>query len=556
MPLQLEPSAAAAGAATTSRRGLRHRLAPFVRPVMAAEIAGCEVLLTSYLFSFEADIPFWLHPVYWVRHIEMLVIVSAIVWAIIAWPRRADIAAVWTAEGATGGWKLPLAVNLVLFTLLTAATIAFTAHAAAAASPPWGLFGLFCIPLAATALSLVWLAAPARFWIRLLRESHAEMALAILAGILLLALGGVARMGWEPLAGITLALSHALLVLYESGVHVDFVTKALTVGDFQVIIDQSCSGYEGMTLVTAFLAIYLWTFRASLRFPHAFLLLPLGVVAIFFLNVLRITALVSLGAHVAPEVAAGGFHSQAGWMSFLAVSIGFMVLAPRLSFFTTTPPQSRPAADAGDLMLQAYIVPFMALMAGSILASASAPYDTWMYGVKIALAVTALAVLRQRYDALRERVSPLAIVTGLVIGIAWIATDPGAAPKLGSDLGVWIAAQPWWLAAMWLAVRAFGGIIVVPIVEELAFRGLLYHWIIARRFDEVPFAQLSWIALVVSSTLFGLMHSRPIAGALAGAIFALLMVRSGRLSDAVAAHVAANAAIIAWAIALGQWSLL
>ena len=96
----------------------------------------------------------------------------------------------------------------------------------------------------------------------------------------------------------------------------------------------------------------------------------------------------------------------------------------------------------------------------------------------------------------------------------------------------------------------------MPIVEELAFRGLLYRWIIARRFDTVSYQHLSWVAVLISSALFGLMHSRPIAGALAGAIFALVMVRSGRLSDAIASHIAANAVIIVWAILARQWTLL
>jgi membrane protease YdiL (CAAX protease family) len=56
--------------------------------------------------------------------------------------------------------------------------------------------------------------------------------------------------------------------------------------------------------------------------------------------------------------------------------------------------------------------------------------------------------------------------------------------------------------------------------------------------------------------LFGLMHDRWLAAALAGALYAMLMCRRGRLSDAIAAHMATNAVIFGWAIAAGQWSLL
>jgi hypothetical protein len=66
------------------------------------------------------------------------------------------------------------------------------------------------------------------------------------------------------------------------------------------------------------------------------------------------------------------------------------------------------------------------------------------------------------------------------------------------------------------------------VAEELAFRGYLYRAVIARRFQDVPVGRLAWPALVVSSVLFGLLHERWLAGAAAGAVYALLMVRSDR----------------------------
>ncbi len=535
----------------------RGALFSFARPALAAILAACEILVISYLFSFEADIPFWLHPVYWLRHLQLLLVASAVAWCLIAWPRRSEITELWARHDTARGWHLPLAANLALFIPLAFATTAFTLHAAAAPTPPWELFWLYCIPLAATGLSMVWLFAPVGLWLDLLRHQRIEILLALTAGVMLLLLSGLARSGWEAMAGLTLTLAYHLLGLYESGVHVDFAARSLGVGDFAVLIDQSCSGYEGMALVTTFLALFLWTFRATLRFPHALLLLPLGIAAIFALNIVRIAALVSLGAHVSPAVAADGFHSQAGWMAFLLVTIGMMVLAPRLSFFSRTQVVRQPTTDRGDRLLMACLVPFMALMAGSILASASAPYDAWMYVIKIAAAGVALLAFRDVYRDWIERVSMVAVAAGLVVGIVWVATAPAGPANPGSvNIAQWLSLQPTGLAALWLAIRAVGGIVIVPVVEELAFRGLLYRWIIARQFENVPFNRLSLAALAISSLLFGLMHQRWIAGMGAGVVFALLMVRSGRLSDAIWAHVAANAVVIGWAIATRQWSQL
>ena len=534
----------------------RGRIGRFTRPTVAAALAAIEVLAISLLFSFEVDVPYWLHPAYWLRQLQMLAIVAAVAWAIIMWPRRQEIVELWSATASGQSWRFPLLVNLLLFVALAVATVAFTLHAQQAASPPWGLFALFCVPLAATALSLVWLFAPPGFWKGLVSRFTAEIGIASCAGLALLVAGNFSQTAWEQLSGITLLLTYWLLGLYEPQVVVDFAERSLLVRDFQVIIDQSCSGYEGMALVTAFLGIYLWTFRSTLRFPNALLLLPLGIAAIFVLNIVRIAVLVSIGAHLSPAIAGGGFHSQAGWMSFLAVSLGLMALAPKVSFFAVERTKPAAAGRAPNRELDALIVPFMALMTGSILTAASAPFDTWLYGLKIVLSTAALAWFWRFYGNYFVRPSTLAVVSGLVVGIGWIVTDPGLSSAKGGDVGTFLAGLPAWLAVAWLVMRAVGGIVIVPIVEELAFRGLLYRWVISRSFQDVAFDRLSWVAVGVSSVLFGLLHSRPLAGAMAGVVFALVMVRTGRLTDAIASHIAANAIILAWAIAVGQWTLL
>ena len=61
----------------------------------------------------------------------------------------------------------------------------------------------------------------------------------------------------------------------------------------------------------AVFSLFLVLFRQDLRFPQAFCLLPVGVLAIWLCNVVRITALILVGAYGSPEIAVGGFHSQA-----------------------------------------------------------------------------------------------------------------------------------------------------------------------------------------------------------------------------------------------------
>ena len=90
---------------------------------------------------------------------------------------------------------------------------------------------------------------------------------------------------------------------------------------------------------------------------------------------------------------------------------------------------------------------------------------------------------------------------------------------------------------------------------QLGFRGYLSP-LISIRFENVRIGEFRLLAFVGSTVAFGLMHERWLAACLAGAIYAMLMYRTKRLSDPIVAHMASNAAIAVWAIAAQQWSLL
>jgi len=87
-----------------------------------------------------------------------------------------------------------------------------------------------------------------------------------------------------------------------------------------------------------------------------------------------------------------------------------------------------------------------------------------------------------------------------------------------------------------LVVMAVSVIVVAPLVEELFFRGLLLDAIRARWSTAA--------AVVGSSVVFAATHFQPLqfpALTLAGAVFAVAAVRTGRLGAAVAVHAGFNA---------------
>lgn len=524
------------------------------RLLAVAALALGEIFLASYSFTFTTGLPEWINPVAYAKALAQVGLLAVAAFALVAWPQRARIADVWDEAAQSHQWLTALAVNLGLFTVLLVAGHAFTQLAAHTSQPPWPWFALYCGQLLLVAISLAALAAPAAFWSWLARRMPTEGAVALLSATLLVLAGELSQEGWSRLSGATLGVSHWILSLYETDVLLEAERQLLGAGNFSVIVTQECSGYEGIGLVAAFTLLYFWLMRKHLRFPNVLVLIPAALVAVWALNALRIALLVSIGRHLSPEVAINGFHSQAGWIGFLSVAVGTMALAHTVPFFRAVPRARRtPVVDTNQQLLHALLVPFIALTGASIVASLFVPHDQWLYLLKVAAVGAALWAYRGVYARFPSAVSPLSLAAGVGVGVAWIATDPGQG---GEALRAWIAGLPVWVATAWLACRALGAIILVPITEELAFRGFLQRALVRRDFLSVAPGHFTWLSFVATSVMFGLVHQRFVAAALAGAIYALLVYRSGRLSDAIGAHVVTNAVIVAWAIAMQQWSLL
>ena len=117
-----------------------------------------------------------------------------------------------------------------------------------------------------------------------------------------------------------------------------------------------------------------------------------------------------------------------------------------------------------------------------------------------------------------------------------------------------LASLPPVMAVIWIVFRAIGSVLIMPLVEELAFRGYLVRRLIAEDFDRVPMGQFSWFSFVVSSAMFGLLHGRWLAGTLAGLLFAAALYHRGRLSDAVVAHATANGLVTGYVLATRNWA--
>jgi exosortase E/protease (VPEID-CTERM system) len=368
------------------------------------------------------------------------------------------------------------------------------------------------------------------------------------------AAGQATNLLWRPLSVGTLRLVRGLLSLVTRDVVCRPAEFLVGTARFRVRIEPGCSGYEGIGLILVFLGGYLWIFRRTLRFPQAFLLLPLGTVIIWLTNALRIAGLVAIGSWGSEAVALGGFHSQAGWLAFNAVGLGLVFMARRSHLFTV---DVQPRNESGFASpTAAYLVPMLAIVATTMVTGAFTCGFDFLYPLRVPVALTVLWIYRRQYADLHRTWSWGAVLIGVVVFALWMTLETlHADSRSGTVLLDGLRGLPKGWAIVWLIFRVAGSVLTVPLAEELAFRGYLVRRLQSVNFLSVPPGHFTPLALLVSSILFGALHGRWLAGTVAGLLYAFAVRRRGNLTDAVVAHATTNALIAAHVLITGSWSL-
>jgi exosortase E/protease (VPEID-CTERM system) len=365
--------------------------------------------------------------------------------------------------------------------------------------------------------------------------------------------GDASRWLWQPVARVTFRLVEGLLRMFASGVNADPAATSIGTATFHVEIAKECSGFEGAGLMLAFGIVWLCLFRKECRFPQALLLLPAGVAVIYLLNAVRIAALILIGNAGAPEIALGGFHSQAGWIAFNVVALGFSVAARRAPYFTSNPRPAGASGESTENPTAAYLMPFLAILGAGMISGALSGSFEWLYPLRFLAAAGALWAFRRNYSKLDWRVGWLGPAIGAGVFVLWIALDRLTGTNAANAMPQALGGSSAGARLTWIAFRILAATVTVPIAEELAFRGFLLRRMISQDFESVPLTRLSWFAVLASSALFGALHgSLWFAGILAGLGYSFAAIRRGRIGEAIVAHATTNALLAAYVLAFGQ----
>lgn len=385
---------------------------------------------------------------------------------------------------------------------------------------------------------------------------------------------------WPAMAAFTFASVAFALGALGQEVHAIPAEVELGVGDFIVLVGRQCSGVEGFALITSFLLLYIWLFRDILRFPKVWILIPIGIAVSWCFNVIRISALILVGAYISPDLAINGFHSHAGWLMFTTLSVGMAGLVHRTNWFRRDGAARRVDADRVPLfqdLAAAKILPFLVFMASALLAQTFSEIPALLYPARALAMAAVLWMFRGLLARLPWRFDPVAAVAGLALGGLWLATSE-AAPDPGLTAALAGMSGPVFL--VWVLSRVIGTTLFVPVIEELFFRGYVMglfsgpsqgssqggSW--GRSWGGESWGRVA-LAVLVSAGLFGLLHGRWVMGGLAGIIFGLLVLRQRQaisrdgtgpehlaVTDAMLAHMLANGLIALAAFFGGNWALI
>lgn len=98
-------------------------------------------------------------------------------------------------------------------------------------------------------------------------------------------------------------------------------------------------------------------------------------------------------------------------------------------------------------------------------------------------------------------------------------------------------------------------VVIVPLVEEIFWRGFLLRYLIDEDFTKVPFGAFSWLSFGVVTAGFCIEHSLPDypAAVLTGVLFNLVAYRTRSLSSCVLVHAVTNLLLGVYVLRTGQW---
>jgi CAAX prenyl protease-like protein len=211
-------------------------------------------------------------------------------------------------------------------------------------------------------------------------------------------------------------------------------------------------------------------------------------------------------------------------------------------------------------------VPFVLFMAGLVLVSAVKSEgaeslllrrpEFWIYPLQTLVCGAAVAVFWKRYNFGPLSGWFLGVAAGLLALAIWLSPQLvfGVLPRLeGFDPSIF-AGDPflYWLTVIARFARL---VVVVPLIEEIFWRGFLLRYLIRDDFENVAPGTYKPLSFFGVAGLFMLVHGMADwpAALLTGILFNFVMVRTKSLAVCVIAHAVTNLGLGVFIMCTRQW---
>ena len=229
--------------------------------------------------------------------------------------------------------------------------------------------------------------------------------------------------------------------------------------------------------------------------------------------------------------------------------------------------QLRPMFGA-TLKERAYLAPFLAFLLALALGGVVAHFGEgrafwvfsesryWVYPFQTALCGGLLVWGWRWYEFKFPKRIVFTAAIGVLALLLWIAPQEwfGASRRMdGFDPGFFGATG--WPYALNLTLRLVRLVIVVPLLEEIFWRGFLLRYLIDEDFARVPIGTFSWLSFAVVTAGFTFEHAAADwpSAALTGALYNLVAYRTRSLSACVLTHAVTNLLLGGYILRTGQW---
>lgn len=216
--------------------------------------------------------------------------------------------------------------------------------------------------------------------------------------------------------------------------------------------------------------------------------------------------------------------------------------------------------------MAAYTVPFVVFMGGLFLVSALRATGSesfwlrhpeyWVYPLQTALCAVALVFYWRQYDFAKRGGLFIAALIGLAVLGIWIAPQAVLGfPSRIDGFDPTVFGEGTLLYWVTVAARFARLVVIVPLVEEIFWRGFLMRFFVREDFEKARIGEFQWKAFLLVAVFFMLVHSMADwpAAFLCGLAYNFVAVKTGSLSACVAAHALTNLGLGIYIMATRQW---